>query len=173
MTRHALALALLTAACTKGSGPGPSDGSAAAPPSAPGETPAAAADGPATGELPAELNASTSSVAGCLASPGRTEQATRARAMAARPELSVTPVSGGVRVAHELSHACCLESKIATSVSGSTVTITESLFGTPCRCMCSSTISTSVRLSPGDYTLRVVVDHDGQKTEREQQLVVK
>ncbi|GMV15324.1 MAG: hypothetical protein KJ015_23100 [Myxococcales bacterium] len=178
MTRFALALALLTAACTKGAGPSPADGSSPAPPATAGEAPVASAEAPAgeappSGELPAELNASTSSVAGCLASPGRTEQAPRARAMETKPELTVTPVAGGVRVAHAVSHACCLDSKVATSVSGNTVTITESLFGTPCRCMCSSTISTSVRLSPGDYTLRVVVDHDGQKTESEQKLVVK
>ena len=173
MTRLVLAAALFALGCTK-SGAAAPDGSvtptAEVPPagSGPASTPA--------GELPSGINASRSSVAGCLASPGRTEQGDRSRAMqpeSAKPELSVTPVTGGVRVAHELSHACCLESKIETKVEGHTITVSESLYGTPCRCMCSSTISTSVRLEPGEYTLRVVVDHQGQQKTSEQKLVVK
>ncbi len=168
-----LAVALVAAACTR-SGPTAPDGSAApvaeVPPA--GSAPAEGA----AGDVPPDLNSSRSSVAGCLASPGRTEQGDRSRAMqpeSAKPELTVTPVAGGVRVAHDLSHACCLESKIETRVEGSVVTVTESLYGTPCRCMCSSTISTAVRLAPGEYTLRVVVDHQGQQKTSEQKLVVK
>jgi hypothetical protein len=90
-----------------------------------------------------------------------------------KTEPTLTLLPGGVRVVHEVSHACCLKSKIETGVSGSVVTITETLSGTPCRCMCSSTIVTSVRLGPGDYTLRVVFDQNGQKATTEQKLSVK
>ena len=173
MNRLAFVLALVAAGCTKSSGPAPSDGPAA-PTSGPTATAGPSAPAPAgNAELPTEVGASASSVSGCLASPGRTEQAPRSRAMETKPELVVTPVEGGVKVAHDVSHACCLESKISTAIEGGTITITESLFGTPCRCMCSSLISTSVRLGPGDYTLKVVVDHNGEKSAREQKLTVK
>ncbi len=177
MKHLAFAAALVAAACTK---PGPTapDGSATQPATATAEVPpvGAAATGAPT-DLSGELNSGTSTVAGCLASPGRMAQGERSRAAMdpaeAKPELTVTPAAGGVRVVHEVAHACCLESKIETKVSGGTVTITESLFGTPCRCMCTSTISTSVRLGSGQYTLRVVVDHAGQQKTTEQKLVVK
>lgn len=180
MTRLVLVAALLTVACTKSPGPTPSGGSAESPtptaevPPAPaseqGQAPAAAA------ALPVELNASTSSLAGCLASPEGTEQAPRSRAAMdpaqQKPELDVQVVDGGIRVAHDLSHACCLKSKIETSVSGKTVKVTEMLSGTPCRCICSSTITTSVRLAPGEYTLEVLVDDNGQKRSTPPQKVV-
>lgn len=173
MPRLVLTLALVAVACTR-SGPTAPDGSASPVAEVP---PAGSAPAEGTvSELPSAVNASRSSVAGCLASPGRTEQGGRSRAMqpeSANPELSVTPVAGGVRVAHDLSHACCLESKVETRVEAGVVTVSESLYGTPCRCMCSSTISTSVRLEPGEYTLRVVVDQQGQQKTSEQKLVVK
>ena len=177
MNRLTFVAALVSVACTK---PGPTapDGSATQPATATAEVPpvSAAATGAPT-DLSGELNSGTSTVAGCLASPGRMAQGERSRAAMdpaeAKPELTVTPAAGGVRVTHEVAHACCLESKIETKVSGGVITVTESLFGTPCRCMCTSTISTSVRLAPGDYTLRVVFDHAGQQKTSEQKLVVK
>ncbi|MBK7579425.1 MAG: hypothetical protein IPI67_04380 [Myxococcales bacterium] len=148
----------------------PAEGTASEPNS---EAPQAATEG--SSELPGALNASSSKVAGCLASPGGTEQAPRSRGMAAqKPELAVAPVSGGVQVVHELSHACCLKSKIDSKVEGNVVTLNEVLSGTPCRCMCSSTVTTSVRLAPGNYTVKVLVDTNGQKhASGEQQVTVK
>lgn len=173
MNRLSIAAALVTVACAK---PGPTapDGATGSPAEVP---PVTAATAGTPTELPGELNSGTSTVAGCLASPGRMQQGERTRAAMdpaqAKPELAVSPVAGGVRVAHEVDHACCLESKIETKVSAGVISVTESLFGTPCRCMCSSTISTSVRVGPGEYTLRVVFDHNGQQKTTEQKLVVK
>lgn len=180
MKLQLLGLALLAASCTKGSGHGASDASGAGQPPTPATTatPAASSAPSAAGPqpMPSELNTSSVSVAGCLASPGGTEQGSRSRAMDTapkKPELAVTVVGDGIQVLHDLSHACCLTSKIDTQVSDGVVTVTETLSGTPCRCMCSSTISASVRLAPGAYTLKVIVDENGQKKETEQKIVVK
>jgi hypothetical protein len=185
MTRITLACASLLTCCTRAPAPAPSDGPPVAPTvpapaaaSAGGESPAESPQAGGGEAMPTQLNSGTSSLAGCLASPGGTEQASRSRALPdpaqAKPELGVSAISGGVRVAHEISHACCLKSKIDTQVSGSNVTITETLTGTPCRCMCSSTVTTSVRLAPGDYALEVVLDVNGQKkTSGEQKITAK
>ncbi len=125
--------------------------------------------------MPVEVNASVSNVAGCLASADGTEQGSRSRSMGPDgPEVQISAVSGGIEVRHDLSHACCLRSKISTEVKAGNVIITESLSGTPCRCMCSSTVTTKVRLGPGAYSLKVVLDDRGQqKTALEQKLDVK
>jgi hypothetical protein len=126
--------------------------------------------------MPATVGVGTSTVSGCLASKGGTEQAQR-RATRAPQEnpapVSVAAVSGGVRIVQELAHACCLESKTETTVNGKVVSLQVTLSGTPCRCMCSSQVLTNVRLSPGEYTVRVSVDDRGQtKAEPDQKIVV-
>jgi len=118
------------------------------------------------GNMPATVGVGTSTVSGCLASKDGTEQAPREGTRAAQGNpapVTVSAVSGGVRIVQELAHACCLESKTETAVKGKVVTVRVALSGTPCRCMCSSQVLTNVRLSPGEYTVRVSVDDRGQK----------
>ncbi len=128
----------------------------------------------ADGNMPATIGVATSSVSGCLAKNGGTEQAPRHATRAApNPEpVTVTAVSGGVHVVQELAHACCLKSKTRTKIQGKIVTVKVALSGTPCRCMCSSSVATNVRLSPGEYTIRVLVDDRGQKKQEPDQKIV-
>jgi hypothetical protein len=77
------------------------------------------------------------------------------------PQVTVTPVAGGVVVSHAFRHACCLRSRILPRFSERTVVVSEKLSGTPCRCMCSSRLRTTVGLAPGKWT--VVVDLDSGK----------
>lgn len=79
--------------------------------------------------------------------------------------VTVVPVAGGILVTHELAHACCLRSAITTRVERKRVVIAETLSGVPCRCMCSSTLRTSVGLGPGRWQVEVDLDR-GRGAER-------
>ncbi|MHB8879865.1 MAG: hypothetical protein ACYC8T_39755, partial [Myxococcaceae bacterium] len=68
---------------------------------------------------------------------------------------------GGVILSHELSHACCLKASVTSTLEGAKLTVRETLSGSPCRCMCQSTVKTAVGLSPGHYTLTLVQDGQG------------
>ena len=102
---------------------------------------------------PLEAGAFNSSVSGCAAEPKRDEPATRSMP---RPEkVDVTGVSTGVVLGHVLPHACCLTAATAVAVVGGKVTITETLSGTPCRCLCDSTLRTAVGLGKGSWSIEV------------------
>ena len=58
-------------------------------------------------------------------------------------------------LSHEVGHACCLSAATAVQIAGTTVTITETLSGTQCRCLCSSNLRTAVGLSPGTWSVEV------------------
>ncbi|MDQ3264186.1 MAG: hypothetical protein M3Y59_11075 [Myxococcota bacterium] len=76
-------------------------------------------------------------------------------------QVRVNPMGEGIVIAHELSHACCLQGEATARVEGTKLVVTEKLTGTPCRCMCASTIRSAVGLSPGTYTVVVQVDESG------------
>jgi uncharacterized protein (DUF2141 family) len=44
------------------------------------------------------------------------------------------------------------------------VTVTEQLSGKTCRCRCRSTVRAAVALPAGEYTLKVVTDDNGQRS---------
>jgi hypothetical protein len=111
--------------------------------------------------LPPAAGQSRATFEGCLAAAGTEQEGEKfparpkTRSMAP-PPVTVSASGLGVTVAHELEHACCLKAEVSSAVEGGAVTVTERLLGTPCRCMCSSTIRTAVGLAPGSYELVVV-----------------
>lgn len=134
---------------------GPQGQAASAPLGAPLQT-----GGPGPLSLPPAPGRSRTSIQGCLASSGAEESGARSTAPpAARapgpPSVAIAVSGLGATVKHELSHACCLKAEVESAVKGSSVTVDEKLSGTPCRCMCSSTLTTAVGLSPGVYELTV------------------
>ena len=88
--------------------------------------------------------------------------------------MSLRSLSTGVLVEHRLDHGCCLKGQVTSKLSGRVVTLTETLSGASCRCMCRSTVRAAVGLKPGTYTLRVVTDdHGTRRTAHEGQVTVK
>lgn len=104
---------------------------------------------------------SKSEITGCLKG-GRESASSRTRGSRRINSVDVKAVAGGIRVSHNLTHACCLKGKVKTTVRARTVTIRETLSGTPCRCMCASTILTRVGLKPGDWTVNVLLARGGR-----------
>jgi hypothetical protein len=105
---------------------------------------------------------------GCLAQTEATEAAgsrfpSRAgsRSASPGPEAQVSTVQGGVLITHPLSHACCLTAAVTSKVEGAKVTVRETLSGSPCRCLCESTVRTAVGLSKGHYQLSLVQESGG------------
>jgi hypothetical protein len=93
-------------------------------------------------------------VEGCLALKGAEPPVTRS-AVRAADEVRVESAGGYVRVAHHLSHACCLNSETRVERAAGVVRLTERLTGSPCRCQCNSTIKTRFRLEASDRELSV------------------
>ncbi len=51
-------------------------------------------------------------------------------------------------------HGCCRHAKLSTSQSDNVITVTEYWWGQICKCMCSSTLSATIRNLPkGEYTV--------------------
>jgi hypothetical protein len=111
-------------------------------------------------------NASTSSGSstfqGCLSkSVGAQNKPTRSRKMKAETTFRVTPLGNGALVTHTFEHACCLSATTTTTTNGNAITVEERLVGTPCRCVCDSTIQTRIGAPPGDYEVRLVLNTNG------------
>jgi len=111
-------------------------------------------------------------IEGCLSAPQSGEAAATKFPAAAQtrgapgPAVKVRPAGRGVTVVHDLDHACCLTAEVDTKVAGTTVEIVEKLSGSPCRCLCHSTLSTAIGLAPGDYELVVILQQlGGSRTE--------
>jgi hypothetical protein len=116
---------------------------------------------------PAKPGATTSEVLGCLSGDEHT-LATGARwppPSSERPQeaVRVNPLTGGLIVTHELAHACCLQAQVSAAVAGTAVKVTESLSGAPCACRCASRLRTAVGLTPGRYSVSVVVHGPGSQ----------
>ncbi len=158
--RATLFAALLALAACKHTEPGgDAEGSTASeqtPAASPGPGPAA--PGPA-GTLHARLmipptpGQSRFVVEGCATTPDEPPAETRALPEAEKVEASA--LGNGIVVSHVLAHACCLKAETSAVVDGAHVTITETLSGTPCRCMCSSTLRTAVGLPVGTWDVQV------------------
>jgi hypothetical protein len=113
---------------------------------------------------PSTPGESTTELAGCLAQAGATEAdgarfpaPAATRGGPAQPAPRITPIAGGVIVAHDLSHACCLKATVTSKLEGRELTVRETLSGTPCRCMCASTIKSAVGLSDGSYHVKLLL----------------
>ena len=107
-------------------------------------------------------NAGSSTFQGCLSKPVAAQNnPTRTNRTAAPDSFRVTPLDNGAIISHAFAHACCLSATTETTVAASTITIEERLVGTPCRCVCDSTIQTRVNVPAGDYEVRLVVSTNG------------
>ncbi len=82
----------------------------------------------------------------------------------AAPDVSLKTSPGRLEVSHHLRHACCLKGAVTVNRSEAEVTVEEKISGSPCRCMCASTIRTPVLLPAGPYRVVIVVDELGRKT---------
>jgi hypothetical protein len=120
--------------------------------------------GAAPGDFPAPGRSRTE-IEGCLAKEGKrafTPPVARGNAPKAGP-VQVEKFPSGIVVTHHLDHACCLKGGVATTVEPGVVAIIATLSGEPCRCPCSSTLTTTVGLVPGIYRVKVEVQN-GKKT---------
>jgi hypothetical protein len=103
---------------------------------------------------------------GCLAAkgeaPSRAFEVQPGRALPEPPSVQAAP--GGARVRHALTHACCLSGAVQAVRVRGTWEVRETLSGTPCRCVCSSTLETFVSLPRGKQRVRVVVLRGEERT---------
>ncbi len=119
-------------------------------------------DAPKPAEAPAPMKIE-SSISGCLAkAEAERKEGGAARGTPAPKGLDVTVHSWGLMINHSIQHTCCLSAKVDTKVEMNHITVSEVLSGTVCRCVCNSTLVTRVELSPGDYTVDVVVETNGE-----------
>jgi hypothetical protein len=175
-----IAAALLLAACPKNAPPSSTEPEAPAPENpkpevgpnvGPGSVPDSQG-GKMIGQIllpPTTPGDSKSEVTGCLAAATEAEGAKFApppentRGMVPAPAVKVDAIAGGIIVSHDLSHACCLRGTVTSKLDKEQVTVREVLSGTPCRCMCRSTLRTAVGLKPGDYKIHVTVEENGKE----------
>jgi hypothetical protein len=115
------------------------------------------------------LASARTEISGCLALPAKAQQQTKqpTRAASSASDWRVSAIGKTIVVTHDLEHACCLTGETHASVTGDVLTITEVLSGSPCRCLCESTLRTRVPLAPGNYTVRLEVNFNGQVVKRE------
>jgi hypothetical protein len=102
---------------------------------------------------PATAGEFRTAVAGCAATPDKEPPASRA--MPSEEKVEASGIATGLVLTHEVPHACCLAAATTVDVAGDKVTVTDTLSGTACRCMCSSSLRTAVGLKPGSYSVEV------------------
>jgi hypothetical protein len=182
--RNALSVLILVAACASPAGGGGAGATSPAAVASPGPTAPAATPTPpaappagapslgiasqgavAAGPIPpADAGASRSVVSGCLTAATESDGSRFPAPPVSRnpaPPVTVTAVPGGALVVHELTHACCLRSQVTSSLDGRRAVVRETLTGTPCRCMCGSTLRTAVALPAGAWTVAVELETGG------------
>jgi hypothetical protein len=111
--------------------------------------------------LPRKAGTARSEVEGCAAHP-ETADLPATRTMPSPARVAVRSVVGGIIVTHSLPHACCLKGSVEARLDRNVATVREVLSGTPCRCMCESTLRTGMALDPGDYRLVLEMERAGR-----------
>jgi hypothetical protein len=125
----------------------------------------------AQGKWPSAVSATggssgSSTFQGCLSKPAQAQNNPTRSSRAATPEtFTVTPLGNGALVTHRFPHACCLSATTETTVAANTINVQERLTGTPCRCVCDSTIQTRVNVPPGDYDVRLTLNTNGAEAQ--------
>ncbi len=164
--RTTLVIALFGLAACKHSEPAaeaPPGTTAPADPATAGE-PAHPATGPAAPlgrmMIPPSEGKSSFRAEGCAATPEVMPEQTRS--LPTDDKVEASALGTGIVVSHELAHACCLKAESSANVDGARVTITETLSGTPCRCMCSSVLRTAVGLKKGTWDVVVKMVEPGK-----------
>lgn len=106
------------------------------------------------------------SLSGCLEKSKRRGGAEPKREPVSGPAVDNVRIQkgkSGIIVFHDLTHNCCFEADVQTSVKGTSVLVVEKLSGDTCRCRCNSTIRTDIGLeTKKTYTVRVDVNENGQ-----------
>lgn len=110
-------------------------------------------DGPAIAAAMA-ANAPVSKIEGC-AQDGKTPSRGGPMSRHEDDKLSVKADGKSITVEHFANHACCQKGVVTTTLGEGTIEVTETLDGKACRCMCSSTFTTVVPVSPGRYSVHV------------------
>ncbi|MDJ0765600.1 MAG: hypothetical protein QNJ97_21640 [Myxococcota bacterium] len=119
---------------------------------------------------PLPLGQSRTQMAGCLVSKdGKGEGAPQKRRRSS--PVQIIKEKSGIKVVHQLAHACCLKAKVTTKFRNNVVNILETLSGDACRCMCESTLTTTVALENKEYFVVVEVDDRGNKTKVHEQRI--
>jgi hypothetical protein len=101
---------------------------------------------------------STSSILGCLATGGQDKALTRGEGETEADRITIRATADGAVVTHGFAHPCCLDADVRTAIGNDVVTLHERLTGEPCRCMCQSTIETTMGLSARRWTIRVILE---------------
>ena len=165
--RTPLLLVLLSLAACKHTEPAPETAAATPGNTAPAEPGAGgepAQAGPAAPlarmMIPPSQGQSSFRAEGCAASSDGMPEATRA--LPSEEKVEASALGTGIVVSHDLPHACCLKAESKVKIDGAQVTITETLSGTPCRCMCSSTLRTAVGLKKGTWDVSVKTVEPGK-----------
>lgn len=166
-------LAFGLAGCANPAKTGPETGASVAPSAPPPSPPAPSAPPAASAFVAPKIDsAPRTSVEGCLAVPPSDAHPPTRSFFRPRPDkVEVAVEAGAARVAHHLTHACCLHAETRLEHSGQSVTLVEELSGEPCRCRCSSVIHSRVPLAPGEHELRVRLDQAGDKRDVHQQTI--
>ena len=118
---------------------------------------------------PVKAGQTRSRVEGCLSDHAAGDKAgsrypvTVMRGHDSPAPVRVVALGTGLVVHYELHHACCLSGEIETRVDGLELRVRVILTGTPCRCMCRSSLATAVGLAAGTYYVLVEVEQDGQQ----------
>jgi hypothetical protein len=126
--------------------------------------------------IPPEEGKSRFVAEGCAAKPEEADKsATRGGLSGSeKDKVEASALGTGIVVSHDLAHACCLKADSVADIQGSSVVITETLSGTPCRCICSSTLKTAVGLKKGTWQVSVkTVEGGNSKTAWTGELTVK
>lgn len=109
-------------------------------------------------QMSADSLALTADIKGCAdtAKKTKSEETLSAEVGINVQPPSITVMGQTVIYSRAIQHACCLEVAINKAVDSSTIKLTESWSGTPCKCSCTSQISTTVSdLPQGSYRLEV------------------
>jgi cytoskeletal protein RodZ len=107
------------------------------------------------------------SLAGCLKENVAAKGTARSAPTGGPQQDTVTLTKGeaSITVHHAITHNCCYKATVKTEMDGHKIKVLEALFGDTCRCMCNSTITTTIDL-PGpkffkQYKVTVKVDNNG------------
>lgn len=76
--------------------------------------------------------------------------------------VSIQAWKDSIEAVHIVNHACCLEVDVTSGQSGNELIVREKFYGSPCKCVCQSTITAAFRdLDSGEYTIRIFVEEAG------------
>ena len=109
-------------------------------------------------------------LSGCLTNPaarsGGGTRATPGPERSQREGVSIAALGENIEVTYRLTHNCCHQAAVETSAGqGNRIEVVVKLSGNDCRCMCSSTVKTTIPAEKGKtYTVDVIYDKNGTQS---------